>query len=173
MIRKKLSSAYCLALLSLGVVCHAQDEKGLEERDITRYIFRGLAISNEPSILARCDSAYEAFRVFEYAGMTPIGIIRAERENRVSRLYVRKLESGQFSEAVVTDLDGTHWAELVDAFQLSGFWSSETETGVWMPDSLSWVIEACYKEKFHLIKLYPDRDFRMNEVFEHMMALVS
>ena len=171
MICDKLRSALSLAVLSFGVPCHAQSAQSPDEGDISSYLFRGLAIYNEPSILAECTGEYEAFRIFEYAGMTPIGIIRAERKHSAPRLYIRKFESGGSSEAAAVDLDGTQWAELVDVFQSSGFWTSESEAEVWMPDSLSWIIEACYKDKFHSIKLYPERGFQMNGVVEHMVAL--
>lgn len=171
MIYEKFSLALFLAMFSFGVVCHAQSTQPADEGDISGDIFRGLAIPNEPSIHAKCAGKYEAFRIFEYAGMSPIAIIRTELEQSGPRLHIRQFESGRSSAVETVDLNVTQWAELVDVFETSGFWTLESDPDVWMPDSWSWIIEACHKGRFHLIQLYPERDFRMNDVFEHMVQL--
>jgi hypothetical protein len=154
-------------------LCHAQQSQRPEAVDISSNIFRGLSIPDEPSIKAKCDaSGYAGFRVFEYEAMTPIRILRVERNEGSAQLSIRNFESnGTPSTTAVKPIDATRWQQLVDVFAQSAFWTTEVRDSFWIPEGVKWLVEGCENGTFHSLLLYPEQDRRMHDVTESMAAM--
>jgi len=166
-----------IALISVVAadLCHAQQNQRPEAIEVSSNIFRGLAISDEPTIKSNCDvSGYARFRVFEYEAMTPIRIVRVERKESDAELTTRTFEGdGRPLTSVIEALDAARWQGLVDVFAGSGFWTAGIRDDVWMPDGLKWLVEGCKDGIFHSLLLYPEQDRRMDHVTEYMAAMAK
>lgn len=161
------------AFLSLGVFGQSSADPAPDNADMSSYIFAGSNISDEPSILKKCNEGYSAFRYIEILGGYPIGLIRVENVDGTPNLTRRNFTNHTDPEKSESILSSQQWQEIVTAFETSDFWSLDGNPSVWMPDSLSWFFEACHHGSFHALRLYPHRDFAMNDVAQFLIEIAK
>ena len=153
-----------VALLALPLAASSADED--HAVDYAPILSRA-GIPGEPSLANNCGPGYQGLRVIESAGGLPFAVVRIENRQLVKRTFVR----GGAESLTESSLSDSEWTELVGLLQMSGFWSDDSNTGVWITDGAMLWIEVCLHGRFRSISIYPDRDGRMNELIEFLGSI--
>lgn len=138
--------------------------------DYAPIMARGFGVVGEPSMLERCASGYQGFRIFEHAAR-PIAILRAERIDGFARITKRTFENDRSGESTQDSLSASAWVELTDLVEQSRFWAYQ-HGGVFSPDARTMWVEACLNNQFRSISFYPDREDLMDDVIKFLLAQV-
>lgn len=135
-------------------------------------LFSGIGLAEELNIRARCKKGFSAFRLLEFQASEPLGLVAVTVMDGERTVSSQLFSNGTRSSSVTESVSKSEWVAVQSAFRSADFWSFEPNSTVWMPESLSWLIEGCADGTYHVATLYPEIDYRLNTPVEVLLELV-
>ena len=121
----------------------------------------------------RCDKSQDVFRFREqlaHAKLDSLHSVHLDKGRARVCLVTFPANSAPLESCGYADI--ASWKAIDAVYSKSGFWDAVPES-IWIPDALSWTLDACVSGVYHSLMVYPHRDASFERPVDAIRQLVA